>query len=115
MVQVRGREGLSVGSTEALLWGRRILEVGKEDSGSGEERCKAWQIWEDGAGAPDGRVRKKVVGGKAGRGEVKADIVDLLSLPSPGRGGSRLPGKVLGEASETSESTSCQLLWPHQP
>lgn len=58
--------------------------LGKEDSGSGEERCKAWQIWEDGAGAPDGRVRKKVVGGKAGRGEVKADIVDLLSLPSPG-------------------------------
>lgn len=84
MVQVRGPEGLSVRSTEALLLGRRILEVGKEDSGSGEERCKAWQIWEDGAGAPDGRVRKKVVGGKAGRGEVKADIVDLLSLPSPG-------------------------------
>lgn len=29
VVQVRGPEGLSVGSTEALLWGRRILEVVK--------------------------------------------------------------------------------------
>lgn len=66
MVQVGGTEGLSAGSAEGP-------SLGKEDSASREERCGAWQMEES--------EERMTVGSGAGRGERRAAVVGLLSVP----------------------------------